>query len=96
MDSNPFSSSVSDAFADVFSFPPLDVIIGFIAIFIFGILLGILIYMPVAHKSSKLPLERLSGELIWRYSPDWFIFVIGCVLFLAVSFIMVSGYLREL
>ena len=86
--------SFSELFSDLFSFPPLDVIIGLICILIFGVTLGFLLYMPVAHKSSKLPLEKLSNELIWRYTPDWLIMVVGCVIFLTVSFFMVSGYLR--
>ena len=89
-------SSFSEIFSDLFSIPPLDVIIGLICILIFGVTLGFLLYMPVAHKSSKLPLEKLSNELIWRYTPDWLIMIIGCVIFLTVSFLMVSGYLREI
>ncbi|MBR4903136.1 MAG: hypothetical protein IKZ53_00525 [Selenomonadaceae bacterium] len=88
--------SFSDLFSDLFSLPPLDVIIGLICVLIFGITLGALLYMPVAHRSSKLPLEKLSGELIWRYTPDWLIMIVGCIIFLTVSFFMVSGYLREI
>ena len=88
-------TSFVEAFADVFSMPPLDVIIGLICILIFGITLGFLLYMPVAHKSSKLPLEKLSNELIWRFTPDWLIMVVGCVIFLTVSFFMVSGFMRN-
>ena len=89
-------SSVSEAFTGVLKMPPADVIIGMVGILIFGLMLGMLIYLPVAEKNSKLPLEKLSGEIIWRYKPDWIIFVIGCVVFLAVSFLMVSGLLREI
>jgi len=89
-------NSFSEVFSGVFSMPPLDVIIGLICIFIFGITLGFLLYLPVAHKASKLPLEKLSNELIWRYTPDWLILIIGCLAFLIVSFFMVSGYWREL
>ncbi len=88
-------NSFSEVFSDLFSLPPLDVIIGLVCILIFGILLGFLLYMPVAHKSSKLPLEKLSNELIWRYTPDWLILIIGCVIFLTVSFFMISGYMRN-
>ena len=73
-------NSVSVAFSGLFEMPPMDVII----------------YLPVAEKNSKLSLEKLSGEIIWRYKPDWIIFVLGCVVFLAVSFLMVSGLLREI
>ena len=89
-------NSFSEVFSDFFSMPPTDVIIGMICVSIFGVTLGALLYLPVAHKSSRLPLEKLSGELIWKYAPDWLILIIGCVIFLTVSFLMVSGYLREL
>jgi len=89
-------SSVGEAFEEVFVMPPVDVIVGMVGILFFGAVLGALMYLPVARKASKLPLEYLSGELIWRMRPDWWIFFLGCVLFLAVSFMMVSGYLREL
>ena len=89
-------SSVSDAFSGLITVPPADVIIGMVGILLFGLMLGALIYLPVAEKNSKLSLERLSGEIIWRYKPDWIIFVLGCVIFLAVSFLMVSGLLREI
>ena len=89
-------NSVSDAFAGVFTMPPMDVIIGMICILIFGIVLGALVYLPVAEKNSPLPLEKLTGDIIWRYKPDWIIFVLGCIIFLTASFFMVSGFLREL
>lgn len=89
-------NSVGDAFSGLFEMPPFDVIIGLLGILIFGLMLGALIYLPVAEKNSTLSLERLSGEIIWRYKPDWIIFVLGCLVFLAVSFLMVSGLLREL
>ena len=89
-------SSVGAAFEGVFSAPPMDVALGMFGILVFGVLLGALIYLPVAEKNSKLSLERLSGEIIWRYKPDWIIFVLGCIIFLCVSFLMVSGLLREL
>ena len=89
-------TSVRDAFSGMFEIPPTDVIIGMICILIFGLVLGALIYLPVAEKNSPLPLEKLSGEIIWRYKPDWIVFVLGCLVFLGVSFLLVSGYLREL
>ncbi|MBQ4404984.1 MAG: hypothetical protein II857_11345 [Selenomonadaceae bacterium] len=89
-------NSIGDAFSGFFETPPTDVIIGMVGILIFGLMLGALIYLPVAEKNSKLPLERLSGEIIWRYKPDWIIFVLGCVVFLGVSFLLVSGLLREI
>ncbi len=94
MDNDFAETSISDAFTGLFEMPPMDVAIGLIGILVFGIMLGALIYLPVAEKNSKLSLERLSGEIIWRYKPDWIIFVVGCVVFLCVSFLMVSGLLR--
>lgn len=87
--------NIGEAFSGIFSMPPTDVIIGLVCILIFGITLGALLYLPVAHKSSRLPLEKLSNELIWRYAPDWFILIIGCIAFLTVSFFMVSGFMRN-
>lgn len=89
-------SSVSEAFSGLFSMPPMDVIIGMVGILFFGLMLGALIYLPVAEKNSELSLEKLSGEIIWRYKPDWIVFVLGCIVFLGVSFLMVSGFLREI
>ncbi|MBE8951686.1 MAG: hypothetical protein SR1Q7_00900 [Quinella sp. 1Q7] len=96
MDRDVAGSSVGEAFSGLIEIPPLDVTVGLIGILIFGLVLGALIYLPVAEKNSKLSLERLSGEIIWRYKPDWVVFVIGCVIFLAVSFLLVSGLLRDL
>lgn len=95
MDREVAGNSVGDAFSGLIEIPPLDVTVGLIGILIFGLMLGALIYLPVAEKNSKLSLERLSGEIIWRYKPDWVVFVIGCVIFLAVSFLLVSGLLRD-
>ena len=89
-------NSISDAFSGLFEMPPMDVIIGMVGILFFGLMLGALIYLPVAEKNSELSLEKLSGEIIWRYKPDWIVFVLGCVVFLCVSFLMVSGFLREI
>lgn len=88
-------NSVGAAFSDLFEMPPTEVTIGFIGILIFGLVLGALIYLPIAEKNSKLSLDRLSGEIIWRYKPDWIVFVLGCVIFLGVSFLLVSGLLRD-
>ena len=88
-------NSVGDAFSGLFETPPTDVIIGMVGILFFGLVLGALIYLPVAEKNSKLSLEKLSGEIIWKYKPDWVIFVVGCVIFLCVSFLLVSGLLRD-
>ena len=88
--------SVGDAFSGLFEMPPTDVIIGMVGILFFGLMLGALIYLPVAEKNSNLSLEKLSGEIIWKYKPDWILFVVGCVIFLGVSFLMVSGLLREI
>ena len=95
MDNELVGNSISDAFTGFFEMPPTDVIIGMVGILFFGLVLGALIYLPVAEKNSKLSLEKLSGEIIWKYKPDWVIFVVGCVIFLCVSFLLVSGLLRD-
>ena len=74
--------------------PPLDIIIGLVCIAILGLLLGALIYLPVAVKKSPLPIEKLSGDIIWRYMPDWLLMFIGCIIFIILSFMLVSGFLR--
>ncbi len=73
---------------------PIDVIIGFIFILLFGLILGAMLYLPIAHKNSDLSLEKLSYDLVWQYSPDWFLISIGCVVFLTMSFILISGIWR--
>jgi hypothetical protein len=73
---------------------PIDVIIGFIFILFFGIVLGAIIYLPFAHKTSDLPLEKLSYDLVWQYTPDWIIIFFGCIIFLVMSFILISGIWR--
>ena len=72
----------------------LTFIIGLICIGIFGLILGALIYLPVAVKNSPLPIEKLSADMIWRYVPDWLLFFIGCVIFILISFMLISGFLR--
>ncbi len=74
--------------------PPIDIIIGLICIGVFGLLLGALIYLPVAVKNSPLPIEKLSGDIIWRYMPDWLLMFLGCIIFITISFLMISGFLR--
>ncbi len=96
MDREIAGSSVSEAFLGWFEMPPADVAVGLIGILIFGLMLGALMYLPVAEKNSKLTLEKLSGEIIWKYKPDWILFVAGCVIFLGVSFLLVSGLLRDI
>ncbi|MBR6014362.1 MAG: hypothetical protein IK062_11395 [Selenomonadaceae bacterium] len=79
---------------DSFSMPPIDVIIGLVLIFVVGLILGAAICLPIAHKNSDLPLEKLSGDWIWRYTPDWILSIIGCVVSIAVCFILISGIWR--
>jgi hypothetical protein len=73
---------------------PLDVIIGFVSIIFFGMILGAVIYLPVAHNDSKIPLEKLSSDLIWDLVPEWFLILIACIFFLVLSFLLVSGMWR--
>ena len=74
--------------------PPIDIVIGLICIGVFGLLMGALIYLPVAAKESPLPIEKLSGDIIWRYMPDWLLMFLGCLIFIIISFLMISGFLR--
>ena len=73
---------------------PVDVILGFVGILIFGMILGAIICLPFAHQNSELPLERLTNDLIWHYAPDWLLLFLGCIIFLAMSFILISGMWR--
>ena len=73
--------------------PPIDVIAGLAGIVFFGMCLGSAIFLPYAHKHSNLSLEKLSNDLIWHYSPDWILYFAGCIVFIIISFILVSGYL---
>ena len=74
--------------------PPTDVIAGLAGIFFFGVCLGAAIMLPYAHKHSGLPIERLSGDIIWRYTPDWALCIAGCVVLIILGFVVVGGYLR--
>ena len=73
---------------------PVDVILGLIFILIFGMILGAIIVLPIAHLNSNLPLERLSNDIIWHYAPDWLLLFLGSIVFLVLSFILVSGMWR--
>ena len=73
---------------------PLDVVIGFIALFVFGMILGAAICLPYVHKNSTLPLEKLSGDWIWHYKPDLVLCIVGCVVFIIMSFLLISGWWR--
>ena len=76
------------------SFPPIEVIIGFIVIFVTGLALGAAICLPIVHKNSDIPLEKLSGDLIWKYTPDLVLSIIGCIISLVCCFILISGMWR--
>ena len=73
---------------------PLDVVIGFVALFVFGMILGAAICLPYVHKNSTLPLEKLSGDWIWHYKPDLVLCIVGCVVFIIMSFLLISGWWR--
>lgn len=80
---------------DIFDIlPPFDIIIGLICIGLFGLALGALLFLPIAAKKSPLSIEKLSNDIIWRYVPDWLLMFLGCVIFIILSFMLVSGYLR--
>lgn len=77
-----------------FSVPPVEVLVGFVLIFIIGMILGATICLPIMHKHSNIPLEKLSGDWIWRYTPDWILSILGCVITLILCFILISGIWR--
>lgn len=79
---------------DSISMPPAEVIAGFVGIFIVGLILGAAICLPIVHKHSTLPLEKLSGDWIWRYTPDWILSIVGCVICIVLCFILISGIWR--
>lgn len=79
---------------DSVSIPPIEVIIGIILIFALGVVLGAAICLPIVHKNSNLPLEKLSGDLIWRYTPDWILSILGCIISLVLCFLLISGIWR--
>ena len=79
---------------DAPNFPPIDVIVGLLVIFFAGLALGAAICLPIVHKNSDIPLERLSGEWIWRYTPDLVLSIVGCVITLILSFLLISGMWR--
>ena len=72
---------------------PFDVIAGLLGIFFFALCLGAAIVLPIAHKNSELPLEKLSNDLIWHYMPDWVLCLAGCILLIVLGFVVVGGYL---
>ncbi len=74
--------------------PPLDVLVGLGCIFIFGVVLGMILYLPLAHHNSELPLEKLSADIIWHYAPDWILLLIGCVFVVVITFMLIGGMWR--
>lgn len=79
---------------DSVSMPPIEVIIGIILVFVLGVILGAAICLPIVHKHSNLSLEKLSGDLIWRYTPDWILSILGCIISLVLCFLLISGIWR--
>ena len=79
---------------DAPNLPPVEVIIGWVVVFVTGLALGAAICLPIVHKHSDIPLERLSGEWIWRYTPDWLLSVVGCIITLVLCFLLISGMWR--
>ena len=78
----------------VINLMPLDVVVGFVCLFIFGMILGAAICLPYVHKRSTLPLEKLSGDWIWHYKPDLVLCIVGCLIFIIMSFLLISGIWR--
>jgi len=79
---------------DAPNLPPPEVLLGFVIIFFVGLALGAAICLPIVHKGSDIPLEKLSGDWIWKYSPDWILSILGCVVTLVLCFILISGLWR--
>lgn len=73
---------------------PVDVGIGFLFLFVFGMILGAAICLPYVHKNSTLTLEKLSGDWIWHYKPDLILCIVGCIIFIIMSFLLISGVWR--
>ena len=76
------------------SLPPPEVALGLVMIFLIGLVLGAAICLPIVHKNSNIPLERLSGDWIWKYTPDWILSIIGCIVSLILCFILITGMWR--
>ncbi len=74
------------------SLPPLEVILGMIIVALAGVALGAAICLPIVHKNSDIPLEKLSGDWIWKYTPDLVLSIVGCVITIIVSFILIGGF----
>ena len=74
--------------------PPIDIVLGLIFIGVFGVALGALIYLPIANKEKPLALEKLTYDVIWKYMPDWLISFVGCIIFIILSFMMITGAMR--
>lgn len=83
-----------DSVVNSISLPPFDVIIGLICVFVFGTILGAMICLPLVQRNSEIPLEKLSNDIIWKYTPDWVLMMVGCIIFLVLSFILISGLWR--
>ena len=73
---------------------PIDVILGLLFVGVFGLILGALIFLPIANKMSGLPLEKLSSDLVWRFFPDWLLLLISCIIFLVLNFMLIGGMWR--
>ena len=74
--------------------PPIDIVLGLVSIGFFGTVLGALIYLPIADKESPMALEKLTADILWKYLPDWLLSFIGCIIFITLSFMMISGFMR--
>ena len=75
-------------------FPPIDILLGLIFIGVFGVILGALIYLPIANKEKPMALEKLTYDVIWKYKPDWILSFICCIVFIILSFMMITGAMR--
>ncbi len=74
--------------------PRIDVLMGFASILAIGVVMGAVIYLPVAHYESKIPLEKLTADIVWKYLPDWVLLMAGCIGLLTICFLLLGGIWR--
>ena len=74
--------------------PRIDVLMGFACILAIGVVIGAVLYLPVAHYESKIPLEKLTADIIWKYAPDWILLLAGCIVLVTLCFLLLGGIWR--
>ncbi len=74
--------------------PHVDVLMGFLCILLIGVVIGAVCYLPVAHYESKIPLEKLTNDIVWKYLPDWILLLAGCIALVVLCFLLLGGIWR--